>query len=237
MQTSSPPAEFQRLCTEFGLELSEEEISRFGRYLALLAEANARMNLTAIRDADEAWVRHVFDSLTLLRVLAEAPAGASIADIGSGGGAPGLLLAIALPASKVTLIEATGKKAAFLEETAAALGLSNVHVVNARAEDAGQDAQFREQFDVVTARAVGPMKVVAELTIPFAKPEGMVTLIKGAKAEDELAEARQALHRLHARSAGVVETPTGRIVVLEKMRKTPAQYPRRPGEPKRDPLA
>jgi 16S rRNA (guanine527-N7)-methyltransferase len=236
MHTKSTPDEFQRLCESYGLSLEAGEIERFAEYLSLLETANKRMNLTAIRDPGEAWVRHIFDSLTLMPVIAEIEACRSLADVGSGGGAPGLPLAIAYPEIAVTLIEATGKKAIFLEETARTLRLENVSIVNGRAEDVARDDVHRENYDVVTARAVGSVRVIAELTIPLARVGGLVALVKGAKADEELEDAKGALHRLHSVSAGVVQTPTGRIVVLEKRRKTPRDLPRRPGEPKRNPL-
>ena len=231
------PGSFRAQAEALGVVFEGDELDRFGRYLALLLGANARMNLTSITDPDEMWTRHILDSLTLMAVLSEAPEGGRIADIGSGGGAPGIPLAIAMPHLRFTLIEATGKKASFLREASAALGCANVEVVADRAETLGQDREhWRESFDVVTARAVGRVAVVAELCAPLAKVGGLIALIKGERAEEELDEARQALHALHLSYAGIVPTPTGRIVVLEKARKTPRVYPRRPGEPKRAPL-
>ncbi len=231
------PESFLREANELGVNFAPGEIEKLGRYLALLLEANQRINLTAVTEPEEAWRKHILDSLTLLAILSEGPGGSRIADVGAGGGAPGLPLAIVMPRAHFTLIEATGKKAAFLTEAATALELSNVVVVSDRAETLGQDhKQFRAQYDYVLARAVGRISVVAELTIPLTNVGGQVLLIKGAKADEELAEAKQALHRLHTSCAGVIETPTGKIVVLEKLRETPRLYPRRPGEPKRSPL-
>lgn len=230
-----PTPEFLDAAGAYGIAFEPGDLERLGRYLALLLDANTRMNLTAIRDPGEAWMRHIFDSLTLLPMLADLPAGARVADVGSGGGAPGIPLAIVLPDLRFTLIEATGKKAAFLREAGEALGLTNLEVVADRAETVGQGA-LRAQFDAVTARAVGPVRVLAELIVPLATVGGLAIMIKGQKAEEELADAKRALHSLHARLAGVVPTPTGRIVVLEKPRATPALYPRKPGEPKREPL-
>ncbi|MFG0274401.1 MAG: 16S rRNA (guanine(527)-N(7))-methyltransferase RsmG, partial [Phycisphaerales bacterium] len=230
-----PTPEFLAAAEEYGIAFEPGDLERLGRYLALLLDANTRMNLTAIRDPGEAWLRHIFDSLTLLPMLAELPAGARVADVGSGGGAPGIPLAIVLPDLRFTLIEATGKKADFLRAAADSIGLANLEVVADRAESVGQSA-LRAQFDAVTARAVGPIRVLAELVIPLATVGGLALLIKGQKAEEELADAKRALHSLHATVAGVVPTPTGRIVALEKPRATPGKYPRRPGEPKREPL-
>lgn len=232
------PGSFAGEAAALGVEFEPGDIERLGRYLAALMHANTLMNLTAVDDGDAAWSRHVLDSLTLIPLLCEMEAGSMVIDVGSGGGLPGVPLAICMPHVRFTLLEATGKKAAFLSAVVEGLGLANVAVLNARAEEAGQDHhEHRERYDAAIARAVGPVSVIAEITVPFVKPEtGRVLLIKGQKAEEELAAAKAALHLLHAQHAGTIETPTGRIVVLEKPRKTPRAYPRAPGEPKRRPL-
>jgi 16S rRNA (guanine527-N7)-methyltransferase len=220
-----------------GIELATGDTEQFGRYLAHLLETNKLFNLTRITDVADAWMRHIFDSLTLLPILASVGA-ESLCDVGSGGGAPGLPLAIAMPELQVTLIEATGKKAKFCQDTAAALGLKNVVVLNERAETIGQDHHgYREQFDVVCARALGKINVAAELTAPLARVGGLVMFIKGEQAEAELAAGERALDKVGLVHDEIIDTPTGRIVVMVKDRKTPRLYPRRPGEPKRAPLS
>jgi 16S rRNA (guanine527-N7)-methyltransferase len=237
-----PTREFLDAAAALGLEFEPGDLAKLGAYLALLLEANRSFNLTAVTDPAHAWKRHILDSLTLLPLLAELPPGATVIDVGSGGGLPGVPLAVTLPHLHVTLLEATGKKAEFLRRAAAELGLPNVRVLSQRAERAGQDPQHRERYDAAVARAVGSLAVLAEITIPFVKPPaegtspGRALLIKGQKAAEELDAAKQALHLLHAVHTGTVETPTGRVVVLEKARKTPRAYPRREGEPKRQPL-
>ncbi|MBL0921274.1 MAG: class I SAM-dependent methyltransferase [Phycisphaerales bacterium] len=156
--------------------------------------------------------------------------------MGSAGGPPGLIRAAVQPHLRFTLIESTGKKARFLRAAADALGLANVEVLSERAEDLARRDDLRAAFDAVLARAVGRIAVIAELTVPFAKVGGIVLLTKGQRADEELEEARAALHMLHVAVAGVVETPTGRIVAIEKRRVTPHAYPRRAGEAKRAPL-
>lgn len=232
-----PPEAFIEAASGIGVELEPGDLDRLGRFLGMLLETNTRFNLTAIRNPQEAWHRHVLDALGLVQFLADLPAGSRIADVGSGGGVPGVPLAIVLPELSFTLIEATGKKARFLEAAAEALGLTNVRVVSERAETLGHDRErHRALYDAVLARAVGHLAVVAELCAPLAKVGSLLLLTKGQKAEEELIEAKSALHALHLTSAGLVETPTGRIVALEKRRDTPRTYPRRPGEPSRAPL-
>lgn len=234
MSAPAPPPSFLEAAAGLHLAFEEGDLERLGAFLARLLEANRTMNLTAIRDLESAWTRHVLDALTLLPYLEGA---ATAIDVGAGGGVPGLPLAIVRPDIAWTLLEATGKKARFLEATARDLGLENVTVVAERAETAGRaGAAHRERHDAVTARAVGPLPVLLELAVPLARVGGLVLAIKGARAEEEIVEAKAALHALHAAVIAVDRTPTGTIVAVEKRRTTPKLYPRRPGEPKRNPL-
>lgn len=234
--STAPTPEFLAAAEALGLAFDPGDLERLERYLGLLLEANQRFNLTAVIDPAQAWMRHLLDALTLVPILESCEA-ERVIDVGSGGGVPGIPLAIVRPSMAMTLLEATGKKAAFLEATAQALGLGNVTVLRERAETAGQDhRRWREQFDAVLARAVGPLPTLLELTLPLAKVGGLVLAIKGEKAPQEIEAAKQALHALHARVIESLRTPTGTIVVVEKERKTPRLYPRAAGEPKRKPL-
>lgn len=230
-----PTDAFRQACADASIAFEPGELERLQRYLQLLYEANAQFNLTAIRDPQSAWMGHVFDSLTLVPFIVSAEA-KMVADVGSGGGAPGLPLAIVLPDVQFTLIESTGKKARFLEQACSELGLNNCTVITERAETLGRDAAFRDFFDIVTARAVGPLATLLELTAPLTKPHGHVLAIKGEKAPQEIDKAKQALHLLHCVVTETQRTPTGTIIIIEKLRKCPKAYPRRPGEPKRHPL-
>ncbi len=236
-----PTEEFGAACDDYGIAFESGELDRYAAFLRVLYTANETTNLTAIRDPADGWLKHVFDALTLLPVLVEAQAAGerlAICDVGSGGGVPALILAIARPDADVTLLEATGRKCEFLTSAAAELGLDNVTVVNSRSERVGAfpKGELRDAFDVVTARALGRIAVASELCVPLAREQGLILLIKGQAAEEELEEARQALHELHTNHAGTIDTPTGKIVVLEKSRRTPKKYPRRDGEPKRAPI-
>lgn len=234
-QSLRPPDSFRREAEALGLAFDSGDIERLGSYLAMLLEANTRFNLTAITDPDGAWTKHIFDSLTLLPYIASAQA-MRVIDVGSGGGLPGVPLAIAMPAVQFTLLEATGKKAGFMGDVAETLGLSNVEVINDRAETLGHDPHHREHYDVVVARAVGRLAVLLELTVPLAAVGGHVLTIKGRKAAQEISDAKKALHLLHCQVVDTARTPTGTIVVIQKLRGTAKRYPRRAGEPKRSPL-
>jgi 16S rRNA (guanine527-N7)-methyltransferase len=222
----SPPEGFSARLAAIGVTVDDAVIAKLGDYLARLLAMNEQMNLTAIEDPVEVWERHALDALTLVPLLAELGAGARLVDVGSGGGVPGIPLAIARPDLRVTLVESTQKKAAFLSAVAAALGLSNVSVHSARAEQLATGS-LHGAFDAVTARAVGRLAALVPLTAPFAKPGGLVLLIKGQRAEEELAEATKALAQQHSVHEKTVATPTGRIVVLRRFAVAPRRKGRR----------
>jgi 16S rRNA (guanine527-N7)-methyltransferase len=226
----APEADSQELLAS----LTPAKVEQLAAYVELLLRATQDFNLTAIRDHDEAWKRHVLETLRLLAVL---PEGSSLIDVGSGGGIPGMVLAIARPSLSVTLLEATTKKVRFLEATGKTLGLSNLRVVDDRAETAAAvGSPYREAFDIVTARAVAPLRVLLELTVPFAKVGGHLLAVKGERAQDELAEASRARSTLQVELTGTHRHPTATLLLFEKTGPTPKKYPRRPGEPKKTPL-
>ncbi|MCC5829590.1 MAG: 16S rRNA (guanine(527)-N(7))-methyltransferase RsmG [Phycisphaeraceae bacterium] len=223
-------------------DLGGDHWRKLAALLELIDQANAKMNLTAIRDHQQAWERHILDSLTLLDFLAPMASGQRIADVGSGAGLPGIPLAIARPDLTWLLIEATGKKARFLEETRAALELENVKVLAQRAEDAGRDPRFRQKLDAVVCRAVGPMRELLEYTLPLLTIGGVLLAMKGPKAKDELTESGDALQLLGADEVEVFDAwPEGSewntvVVRVVKGRATPRDYPRPAGTARRSPL-
>lgn len=233
----TPPQSFLAAAGELSLDFDPGDLERFGMFLGLLEEANRSFNLTAITEPEAMWHRHILDSLTLLPVLGECAQDAHVADVGSGAGLPGIPLAVAMPAMRFTLIEATAKKARFIERVAEELRLKNVRVVCDRAEVLGHARRaHREQYDAVVARAVGHLAVLVELTAPLLLPQRKAVLTKGQKAEQELAEAAEAIRQVGLEHIGTVPTPTGTILVFEKVRPTPRNLPRRPGEPARAPI-
>ncbi|NLT41253.1 MAG: 16S rRNA (guanine(527)-N(7))-methyltransferase RsmG [Anaerolineae bacterium] len=237
-----------RATHELKLPVREQHLPLFRRYYELLLEWNERFNLTAVTDEELVQVRHFADSLTCLlatpALMAAAQKGSTcrLVDVGAGAGFPGLPIKIIWPQSALTLLESVGKKCAFLAEVASDLGLTGVEVVNARAEEAGQDAAHRERYDVVLARAVADLPVLAEYCLPLARLQGLVIAQKGDDVAEEVVRAEHAVRLLggaveRVQSVEVPGTALPRtLVVIRKESLTPAQYPRRPGVPARRPL-
>ena len=227
---------------KLGIELPEELLTQLAAYLDLLLEVNKRTNLTAIRERDAAWRRLIIDSLTVLPGLDNLDEGATVIDVGSGGGMPGIPIAIARPDLKVTLLEATGKKAKFLQQAVDTLGLRNVNVLNERAEIVGQSPKHRQHYDAAVNRAVGRMTEVLEYCMPLLRVGGQMLTMKGKQVEDELDAAGDALTLLGAGEINIFDAyPEGFdlelvVVVITKAHPTPDDYPRRPGLPRHEPL-
>ncbi len=207
------PAHFIEGLAGLGVTLDRGQLALMGDYLARLLAMNEQMNLTAITSPDEAWTRHALDALSIVPELSFLRAGGRLIDVGSGGGVPGIPLAIARPDIEVTLVEATQKKAAFLVAVAAALGLSNVKVLAERAEELVASPRAGT-YDAVTARAVGKMQALLPWTGPFARRGGKLLFIKGQRADEEMREAKKPLRRFRCIHERTVQTTTGRVVVL-----------------------
>lgn len=225
-----------------GVNLSEAQIEQFERYLSLLTEWSARANLVGDVNPDTVQRRHFIESIALGAALRERQllrGREDVVDVGAGAGFPGVALKIAWPALRLTLIEATAKKTAFLSELAARLGLADVTVLTGRAEALAHDPVLRERFDLVVARAVAPLPALLELTLPFARVGGRLATPKGSRALDEIAASRRALGILGGEAFPVpldVPGPPQTLIIVAKRQPTPAEYPRRPGLPSKSPL-
>lgn len=226
----------------FHLSPNEGQLAAFERYATLLIAWNSHTNLTSVSSPEGIALRHFADSLTLLHALPAGSPGLRLIDVGSGAGFPGLPLAIMRPDLQVTVLEATGKKVRFLDSVVADLKLPNVRTLNARAEEAGQDRAERAAYDIVAARAVAPLRVLAEYLLPFARIGGRCIAQKGPNPTAEIEEAQNALRLLGGRLILVeqVQVPgleqIGALIHIEKITATPAAYPRRPGTPSKNPL-
>ncbi len=224
------------------LPAGEEALARFAAFHALLDEANRRMDLTAVLDEDERIDRHDLDSVTPL-AQGLLPEGARVIDVGSGAGFPGMPLLILRPDLRMTFLDAQQKRVAFLRDALERLGLA-AEAVHARAEDAAREPLRRERYDVAVSRAVAPAAVLQELTLPFLRVGGLSIAYKGPGVREELTAARRAAFLLGGDVREVVPAPVpGRdewehaLLLTDKLRPTPARYPRRAGTPGKNPLA
>lgn len=223
------------------LALTPAHADAFARYAVLIREWNARMNLTAITAEDEINIRHFLDSLTIFKtnVLHD---GASVIDVGTGAGFPGIPLAIIQPGLHVTLLEATGKKVTFLDHAIAELGLANTNAVKLRAEEAGQSRVHRAAYDVAVARAVARLPILLEYLLPLVRVGGVCVAMKGRTAQAEADDSAHALRTLGGELDRIetfmlpgVEEPH-QLVIIRKVTHTPTRYPRPAGTPTQKPL-
>ena len=222
--------------------LGADALDRLERYVELLLDANARLNLTRIVAPVEVARQHLLDALAALPIL-DALAPRAAVDLGSGGGVPAIPLAIAAPGIRWTLVESVGRKARALEGFVSELGLPDVRVVADRAETLGREPAYRERAELVTARACAPLPVLAELSLPLLRVGGELLAWKGpmTAADEELRRGQAALTQLGGgratvHPAGLPQLGRHTFVRARKSRPTPARYPRRPGEPGRRPL-
>jgi 16S rRNA (guanine527-N7)-methyltransferase len=224
-----------------GIHLTEAQLVAFATYERELIDWNQRFNLTAITDPDQIRIKHFLDSLSCWLGMPQA-ASAQVIDVGAGAGFPGIPLKILQPEMRLTLVEATAKKASFIEHIVQVLGLPNVSVLTKRAEDAGQMPEHRETYDWVIARALAPMPVLAEYLFPFAKVGGSVLAQKGKDARQEIETAKAAFEKLGGELKEIIPVnipgleEERYLVVVKKIVPTPATYPRRAGMPSKRPL-
>ena len=225
--------DFKTLLNQIDITLSPEQFAQFDLYASLLTEWNEKFNLTAITDKEGIYLKHFYDSLLLKRDFKENE---TICDVGSGAGFPGIPLKIAYPQLTVFLMEPTGKRCTFLNEVIKQLKLERIEVLNCRAED------YKEQlFDYTTARAVSRLNILDELCLPLTKVNGHFIALKGLQGEEELKEAANGIKRLGGKviSSENITLPDGseRVLIdIEKVKETPAGYPRRYALIKKKPL-
>ena len=235
------PEEFYTHLAELGFPLTDRQKEQYERYFELLVEWNEKINLTAITEKDDVYLKHFYDSIApiLQGLIQNHPI--RLLDIGAGAGFPSLPMKILFPELDVTIIDSLNKRINFLHLLAEELDLDGVHFYHGRAEDFAQDKAFRAQFDVVTARAVARMQVLSELTIPYLKVGGRLLALKASNAPEELEEAKNALNLLFSKVEDNLqyELPNGDpryITLVEKKKETPNKYPRKAGMPNKRPL-
>ncbi|MCD8778077.1 16S rRNA (guanine(527)-N(7))-methyltransferase RsmG [Mammaliicoccus sciuri] len=226
---------------ESGITLSDKQISQFETYFEMLVEWNEKINLTAVTEKEEVYLKHFFDSVTPSFYI-DFNEIETICDVGAGAGFPSIPLKIVYPHLQITIVDSLNKRIKFLNELAASLDLDKVNFVHDRAETFGKSQQYRESFDLVTARAVARLSVLSELCLPLVKKGGQFVALKGSQGNEELEDAQFAISVLGGEVKTVneftlpLEESMRQIITIDKLRQTPKKYPRKPGTPNKEPL-
>ncbi len=226
---------------QLNIPYSSEIENKFIKYRDLLKEWNRKINITSIEDDEEIYVKHFLDSVLLLD-CENLNENKSIIDVGTGGGFPGYPLKIVNDSYKVTLLDSLRKRIDFLEEVAKDLKLENVELIHGRAEDFGQNRNYREKFDICVSRAVAPLNVLCEYCLPFVKTGGYFAAYKSENISPEISSSENAIKKLggKVREIREINIPgtdiVRKIVIIEKCESTNIKYPRKAGKPSKDPL-
>ena len=224
----------QNYIKDYKITLTENQYEQFQKYFELLAEWNEKMNLTAITDESGVALKHFADSLSLLNFV-DIPQNSSLADVGTGAGFPGVVLKIARPDIKLTLIDSLNKRLVFLGEVCAQLGIE-AELIHSRAENGARDEKLRESFDFAVSRAVARMNALSEYCLPYVKVGGAFCAMKGAQANEEFKESLNAINTLGGKLENkyFFELPENvgarAIAVVRKVKNTPQKYPRQSGK-------
>ncbi len=226
-------------CLYFEEEIDDNKIQKFYDYMNLLVEWNKKINLTAITEEKDIILKHFVDSLTVLKYIKENK---SIVDVGTGAGFPGIPLAIMNDSLKITLVDSLNKRINFLNEVCNKINLKNTKAIHARAEEFGQDNNYRESYDVAISRAVANLTVLAEYLLPLVKVGGKIICMKGPDIEEELKQAKSAIDILGGKiekcdNFCLPKSDISRnIIIINKIKETPKKYPRKAGTPAKTPL-
>jgi 16S rRNA (guanine527-N7)-methyltransferase len=233
--------QFAEMLNEKGITLSPRQLGQFETYFETLVEWNEKMNLTAITEKEEVYLKHFYDSLTAAFHF-DFSRPVTLCDVGAGAGFPSIPLKIAFPELKVTIVDSLNKRITFLNHLAEKLGLEEVNFIHDRAETFGVKPGHRESYDIVTARAVARLSVLSELCLPLVKPGGTFVALKAANAKDELEDAKKAISVLGGRTdqshtfSLPFEESDRTIIIVKKEKPTPKKYPRKPGTPNKTPI-
>lgn len=233
--------QFIQALKEQGIELSEKQIQQFRRYFEILVEWNEKMNLTAITDEPSVYLKHFYDSISASFHF-DFTKVTTVCDVGAGAGFPSLPIKICYPHLHITIVDSLNKRIQFLNHLSDEIGLDHVEFVHARAEEFGQNSQYREKFELVTARAVARLSVLSELCLPLVKECGQFLALKAASGDDELKDAKKAITVLggklvhHVAFELPIEESERTIYLFDKVKATPKKYPRKPGTPNKSPI-
>ena len=221
------------------VELNEKQLEQFQIYFEMLVEKNKVMNLTGITEWDEVLEKHFLDSISLIRAV-DLNKELTVMDMGTGAGFPGLPLKIAFPNLKVTLADSLNKRVLFLQEVIDALGLTGIEAIHGRAEDLARNKEHREQFDLSVSRAVANLSTLSEYCLPFVKIGGQFVSYKSGECDEEVTASKSAVFLLGGKISSVVKFELGEsgrsFIVIDKVKGTSKEYPRKAGTPSKKPL-
>lgn len=226
---------------EFDIDVDDKMIDRFETYRQLLVEYNKNMNLTSITEQREVYIKHFLDSVAVFKYGYIAD-GLSVIDVGTGAGFPGLPYKIACPGIELTLLDSLNKRINFLKDVGDNIGFDDIKYVHGRAEDFGQHEDYREKYDIATARAVANLPALLEFCTPFVKVGGFFICLKGPNADNELEQSKKAMEILGVKLIEKInvtlpdEELEHKILVFKKEKKTPTKYPRKAGKVTKNPL-
>ena len=219
-----------------GIICTDSQADLLFRYMKGILDWNERINLTAIKDEEEFILKHYADSLSIINEP-EYQEAETIIDIGTGGGFPGIPLAIMSPEKKYVLLDSLEKRLKIIDGLCQHLGIENVKTLHERAEDAGRNPEYREQFDLCVSRAVADLAVLSEYCLPFVKADGSFIAYKGKEIEEELMRSEKSIKLLGGETDRITGSITDQqLVIIKKTKPTPLKYPRKPGEPKKKPF-
>ena len=225
------------LLEQLNIDHAEEKSKQLEQYMDGVLEWNEKVNLTAITDRDEFVQKHLIDSLLCAETLAFTES-SSICDVGTGGGFPGVPLAVCYPEKEFVLMDSLGKRVRIVQQLTGELGIGNITAVHGRAEDLARQEAYRDHFDLCVSRAVANMRVLCEYCMPFVRPGGHFIAYKGADCESEIDDAQGAIQLLGGAPAEIIPLPHlgHSLVIIRKTCPTPAAYPRKAGTPLKKPL-
>lgn len=232
---------FQSLLKEHQIDVNDRQLEQFEIYFRELVTWNEKMNLTGITEREQVYVKHFYDSLSLAFYVNMKDI-STLADIGSGAGFPGIPLKICYPHLKLTIVDSLQKRISFLQNVVNQLGLKQVELIHGRAEDIARKAEYRDQFDLVTARAVARMAVLNEFCLPFVKVGGMFAAMKGSDPQEEVQESFRSIKLLSGKLMEShhltlpLDHSDRHIILIQKSGPTPKAYPRKAGTPLKSPL-
>lgn len=227
--------------SDLQIDIDSHKLEKFKIYKSLLKEWNEKINITAIKDDEEIDIKHFLDSLTIFST-GKITEGKRIIDIGTGGGFPGVPIKIVEDSVEVVLLDSLNKRLKFLDEVIKELNLKNIRTLHERAEDLGNNQEYREMFDIAVSRAVASLNVLSEYCLPFVKLDGYFIAMKGSESNEEIDEAKKAIKLLGGKLEDKIDIKIPQsdighsLLVIRKISHTPTKYPRQAGKIKKNPL-